>query len=80
MVDWMTATAEGAGVPYQVEISDCESTDARALQISRAGVLAGGLMIPGRYMHSQTEMVDLNDVNNAVHLLQVLFSNPIKLV
>jgi len=40
-------------------------------------VLAGSLGIPTRYAHSPSEMIDINDVENAVKLLTELLNNPI---
>ena len=79
VVDWMVRTAESAKIPYQMEVSQFGSTDARAIQITRTGVLAGCLSIPCRYIHSLSEMVDLEDVNNSIHLLLELISGPIDL-
>jgi putative aminopeptidase FrvX len=44
-------------------------TDANAIQISRAGVAAGLVSIPNRYMHSAVEMISLEDVDRAADLL-----------
>jgi len=52
------------------------STDARAIQLARAGVPAGALSIPCRYVHSPSEMVDLQDVRNTVSLLLALLRQP----
>jgi putative aminopeptidase FrvX len=71
--------AEKLSLPYQIEILEGGSTDARAMQLTRAGVPAGCLSIPCRYVHSPSEMVDLNDVQNAVRLLVELVSQPVKL-
>lgn len=79
IVRWMVDTAEKAGLPYQLEVLEGGSTDARAMQITRAGVLAGCVSIPCRYVHSPSEMVDYNDVQNAVKLLVELLRNPIQL-
>ena len=79
VVDWMVRGAEKLGLPYQMEILEGGSTDARAMQLSRAGVPAGCLSIPCRYVHSPSEMVDYNDVQNAVRLLVELVSQPVKL-
>jgi endoglucanase len=79
IVKWMVETAEAAEIPYQLEVLDRGGTDARAIQLSRAGVPAGCLSIPCRYIHSPSEMVDLNDVEKAVALLVALLSNQIKL-
>jgi endoglucanase len=79
IVDWMARTAEAAGLPYQLEILERGSTDARAIQLSRAGVPAGCLSVPCRYIHSPSEMVATQDVLQAVSLLVELLSHPIDL-
>lgn len=79
VVRWMTATATEAGLPYQLEVLEGGTTDARAIQLSRAGVLSGCVSIPTRYIHSPSEMVDYNDVQNAVKLLAALLSKPVQL-
>ncbi len=79
VVDWMVRGAEQLGLPYQLEILEGGTTDARAMQISRAGMPAGCLSIPCRYVHSPSEMVDFEDVQNAVQLLVELVSHPVKL-
>jgi tetrahedral aminopeptidase len=79
IVAWMVKAAEEAGIPYQMEILERGSTDARAMQLTRAGVPAGCLSIPCRYIHSPSEMVDINDVENAVALLVELVTKPIQL-
>ncbi len=79
IVDWMASTAEKARLPYQYEILEGGSTDARAIQLSRAGVPTGAMSIPCRYVHSPSEMVDYNDVQNGVRLMLELLSHPIEL-
>jgi len=44
-------------------------TDARTIQVSRAGVATGLVGIPNRYMHSPSEIVHLDDVENAARLI-----------
>lgn len=61
--------AEDVGIPYQLEVLERGTTDAAAMQLARAGVPAGCLSIPCRYIHSPSEMVDEVDVENAVRLL-----------
>jgi len=79
VVDWMVKNAEKLGMPYQFEILEGGSTDARAIQLSRAGVPSGCVSIPCRYIHSPSEMVDTQDVENAVRLVVDLLSHPIDL-
>jgi len=73
--NWMVAAAEAGGIAYQLEVLDRGTTDARAIQISRAGVPAGCLSVPTRYVHSQSEMVDMGDLEACVELLAALMEN-----
>jgi len=79
VVRWMVDTAEKAGIPYQLEVLEGGTTDARAIQLTRAGVPVGCMSIPTRYIHSPSEMVDYNDVQQCVRLLVELISAPIQL-
>ncbi len=79
VVAWMVKGAEKKKIPYQREVLEGGSTDARAIQLARAGIPAGCLSIPCRYVHSPSEMVDLGDVHNAVALLTALLQGPIEL-
>src|SRR5690349_3230765 len=76
VVDWMVKTAEKARLPYQREVLLVGSTDAREIQVTRAGVMTGAVSIPVRYVHSSSEMVDLDDLKNTVKLLTVLLGKP----
>jgi endoglucanase len=79
VVAWMEAAAQKAGIPTQREVLTSGSTDARAIHLTRSGVPTGGLVIPCRYVHSPSEMMDYGDVENAVKLLTGLLSAPIDL-
>jgi putative aminopeptidase FrvX len=57
-------------IAYQLAAAGkATGTDANAMQISRAGVAAGLVSIPNRYMHSPVEMVALDDLDKAADLL-----------
>jgi tetrahedral aminopeptidase len=77
VVAWMVATAGKLKLPCQREVLEGGSTDARAIQLTRAGVPAGCLSIPCRYIHTPSEMVDYHDVQEAVRLLVALISKPV---
>ena len=79
LVQWMIGTAEKNKIPYQREVLLFGSTDARAIQLTRAGVPAGCLSIPTRYIHSPSEMVDIEDVQNSIKLLTALLRSPAEL-
>lgn len=61
--------AHDCGVVTQREILQCGGTDTAALQKARAGVQAGAVSIPTRYIHSPSEMCAVDDVENAAKLL-----------
>ena len=75
--NWMVQRAEAAKIPYQLEIFRLGTTDAQAVQTVREGVPSGGVVVPARYVHSQAEMIDLGDAENAVKLLVELLKKPI---
>jgi len=66
----IVATAEQKTIPYQLHAWPRPTgTDARSIQITRAGVATGLISIPNRYMHSPGELVHLDDVENAARLI-----------
>ena len=66
----LRAAAEAEKIPHTFEASGrYTGTDADAIQLSRAGVAAGLVSIPLRYMHSSVEMVQLSDVEAAIELI-----------
>jgi endoglucanase len=77
VVRWMVDTAQKAQLPFQLEVLERGTTDAGAIQLSRAGVPAGCLSIPCRYLHTPSEMVDYRDVQNSVALMIKLLKDPI---
>jgi endoglucanase len=80
LVQLMKKRAEEAGIPFQLEVLERGSTDARAMQIANAGTAAGCISIPCRYAHSQSETVDAGDVEGAVKLLLEILEKPIELL
>ncbi len=72
-------TAEANGIPFQLEVLAAGTTDAAAIQLARSGVPAGCVSIACRYYHTPSEMVDMNDVENAVKLLLAMLAAPIDL-
>jgi len=68
--EWLMAAAKKAEIPYQLEAEPRPTgTDARAIQMGRGGVATGLVSIPLRYMHTPSEVVDLEDVERCVQLL-----------
>ncbi len=66
----MMEIAEEEGIPYQLEVLTGGTTDASAIQLTKAGVPTGAISIPTRYIHSPIETLDLNDVAYSIMLLK----------
>lgn len=79
VVRWMETGANQAGVAFQREVLDVGTTDARTMQIAKAGMPTGALSLPCRYVHSPSEVVDMSDLTSAVTLLTYLLSHEIVL-
>lgn len=79
LIRWMEKGAQKLGIPYQHEVLVSGGTDAGAINQTRAGVPSICLSVPTRYIHSPSEMVDYNDVQNSVRLLVELVSSPVTL-
>jgi putative aminopeptidase FrvX len=76
VVERLRAAADSADIVVQWEaIGRGTGTDANAIQLTRAGVAAGLVSIPNRYMHSAVEMVSLDDLDRAADLLATFVTN-----
>ncbi len=75
----LVAAAERDGIPYQMEVLQGGTTDARNMQMARAGVPASCLSIPSRHVHAPSQIVDGRDVDAAVKLLVSFLSANIEL-
>ena len=70
LFDAVKRIADEKGIPYQIEgIPRATGTDANSIQLTRAGVCAGLISIPLRYMHTPVEMADYNDLEQTALLL-----------
>jgi endoglucanase len=68
--DRLIKCAKKLGIPCQHEADPRPTgTDARAVQMGRAGVATGLISVPLRYMHTPSEVVDIEDVERCVKLL-----------
>lgn len=66
----LMAAARKAKVPFQtLGASRATGTDANAIQINRAGVAAGLVSVPNRYMHTPVEMISLDDLDDTSRIL-----------
>ncbi len=75
---WLVQAARRLKIPYQLEADPRPTgTDARAIQMGRGGVATGLVSVPLRYMHTPSELVDLEDVERCVQLF-VAFARALK--
>ena len=62
-------------IPYQIDADPRPGgTDAYSLQVSKAGIPAGLLSIPLRYMHTTVETLKLEDIKRLAELLSIFIS------
>jgi endoglucanase len=66
---YLRRLADNHGIKWQNEILPRGGTDAGAIQKTRAGVAAGTISIPTRYIHSSVEMVHKDDIEASIALL-----------
>ncbi len=76
--DLLVRTAQAAGIKYQLEVLPSGGTDTGAIQLTRAGVPAGCISIPTRYIHTPVETIELSDVEACVQLAVKVLEGPIE--
>ncbi len=70
VVERLIGVCDAKEIAYQLAASGrATPNDANTIQINRAGVAAGLVAIPNRYMHSAVEMISLDDIDRAADLL-----------
>lgn len=70
VVDRLREAADYGDIPCQWAASGRGTgTDANAIQLTRAGVAAGLVSVPNRYMHSAVETIALEDLDASADLL-----------
>ncbi|MCH8475393.1 MAG: M42 family metallopeptidase [Opitutales bacterium] len=70
MFERLLEIAEKEKIPHQIEADPRPTgTDARAIQMAGPGVATALLSIPLRYMHTPSEVVDLEDIEQTIRLI-----------
>lgn len=69
--------ATANNIPYQITAGNRPSggTDAANIRVANTNIESLLISIPSRYMHSQVEMCDTRDLENAIKLITYLLSN-----
>ncbi|WP_457944557.1 M20/M25/M40 family metallo-hydrolase [Caproiciproducens sp. LBM24188] len=70
MSDRFVELAKAAGMPYKLDVmGGSTGTNCDEISVTRKGVPSALISIPLRYMHTQVEVIDLNDVENVAKLM-----------
>ncbi|NOR84611.1 M20/M25/M40 family metallo-hydrolase [archaeon] len=68
--EWLIGAVKKDKIKHQVEIGvRFGTTDATIINMSREGIPTGLISLPGRHIHSPTEIVNIDDLNGATKLL-----------
>ena len=68
LVAHLTRTADAHGIPYQIRQPGGGGTNTGAIQRAAAGIPVATVAVPGRYAHTPTLMISLDDYDNVVRL------------
>lgn len=68
VVERLNQLAQECAIPVQRDLLKVGGTDGGAVQVSRSGVLTGGVSIPCRYTHTPAELIDQTDLEACVRL------------
>ena len=69
--------AKECNIPYQLEAASYGGTDAGAIHLTGGGIASGTISVPTRYIHSASEVIDKNDLENTVKLMKKVIETPI---
>lgn len=72
MVEKLSTLAQEKGIKNQLEVLTAGGTDAGPIHTNMEGVISGVISIPCRYVHTPTEMADLDDIEACVALTVAL--------
>lgn len=75
LVAHITRTAVAQNIPYQIRKPGGGGTNTAAIQRTGAGIPAATIAIPGRYAHTPTMMINLDDYANVVKLAEAVLRN-----
>ncbi len=62
-------TAKKHGIKHQLEVLEHGGTDAGSIHLTRGGIPSGTISLPIRYVHTPSEMADLNDIKASIELI-----------
>lgn len=75
LVAHLMSTADANDIPYQVRQPGGGGTNTGAIQRAGPGIPAATLAVPGRYAHTPSMMISLDDYENMIRLADVALRN-----
>lgn len=69
LINLLQTAGDEENIPYQLRQPGGGGTDAGAIHLSRAGIPAISVSVPGRYLHTPVSIIRLKDWQNSVALL-----------
>lgn len=66
---WLLDTAKAANIKIQLEVMTGGATDASVAPMTRDGIPSGAIQIATRYIHTASEVLDINDMESCVKFL-----------
>ena len=69
LVDFLVATAEENGIPYQFRRATTGGNDGARIHLAREGAPTASISVPCRYIHSPVSVCSLEDLERAARLL-----------
>ena len=70
ILEGLSGAAEKAGIPFQLRRTTAGGTDAGAIALSRAGVKAGVVAVPCRYLHAPCGVLKKSDLGHTLSLVR----------
>lgn len=75
LVRFLRETGDYYNIPYQIRQPGRGGTDAGSIHLSRAGIPAVSVSVPGRYLHTPISIARLVDWQNSIYLLHAAISH-----
>jgi len=77
--EWLLNTAKKKNISIQPDVSEGGTTDALTISLSKGGVPTAVVGVPVRNLHTTSSLANLNDIENAIILLEESLKNPPKI-
>ena len=75
LIRWLSESGDAQGIPYQYRQPGRGGTDAGSIHLSRAGIPAASISVPGRYAHTALGLCRISDWENTLNLLHAALHN-----